>query len=65
MNKIQLKKDLRVFLFMGVLYYLVTPILKGLGGLGFDWTADMHFFQSVIFGLISAVFNHFTHIYNK
>ena len=63
MNKVQLKKDLRVFLFYGVGLFLIETIIKSLVGYEYDWTTNI--IEGFAFGLIAAVFNHFTHIYEK
>ena len=63
MNKVQLKKDLRVFLFYGVGLFLIETIIKSLVGYEYDWTTNI--IEGFAFGLIAAVVNHFMHIYEK
>ena len=41
MNTIQLKKDLRVFLFYGVGLFLIETLIKSLVGYEYDWTTNI------------------------
>ena len=58
MNKVQLKKDLRVSLLFGTVYFMVITIINSLLG-ELNWTLNI--IQAFAVSLIWAVFNHFTH----
>ena len=58
MNKVQLKKDLRVSLLFGTVYFMVITIINSLLG-ELNWTLNI--IQAFAVALIWAVFNHFTH----
>ncbi len=58
MNKVQLKKDLRLFLLFGTVYFMVVTIINSLLG-EINWTLNI--LQAFAVALIWAVINHFTH----
>ena len=58
MNKVQLRKDLRVFLLFGTVYFMVITIINSLVG-ELNWTLNI--IQAFAVSLIWAVINHSTH----
>ena len=58
MNKVQLKKDLRLFLLFGTVYFMVITIINSLLG---ELNLTLNIIQAFAVSLIWAVINHFTH----
>ena len=58
MNKVQLRKDLRVFLLFGTVYFMVITIINSLVG-ELNWTLNI--IQAFAVSLIWAVINHSMH----